>query len=283
MLAGGDKQLAGVVVADREQRQQPGSGPTDQGGQPPVGQGELGLELADALGDDLQRCLAGTQRVGQISLVGSEPGTGVTNADADRSSSASRTEAGAVTTSALSWLIAAVRALLAPRRAVRSTRIASTIRRAAWGPRSPCQPAPRGRRPRRRSGPTAHAGGGSAGPAGRPRPPEPAGPPSSGPGRRRSCRCPPPRPPRPGRGDQASSAAGGSRSGPPGTPGHRGAALLIQHGCVVGATVGVDPADDHPGALGHAGVAVPLDDRAGQARTGRAGGHTRTRLGRASS
>jgi hypothetical protein len=51
----------------------------------------------------------------------------VTDADVERSSSASRTGAGAVTSSALSWLMAAVRALLAPRRAVRNTRIASTI------------------------------------------------------------------------------------------------------------------------------------------------------------
>jgi hypothetical protein len=50
--------------------------------------------------------------------------------------------------------------------------------------------------------------------------------------------------------------------------------LGIEHGSVMGATVGVDPADDNPGALGHAGAAFLLDDRAGQARTGRAGGHT---------
>ena len=52
------------------------------------------------------------------------------------------------------------------------------------------------------------------------------------------------------------------------------ASLCIEHGSVVGATVGVDPADDNPGPLGHAGVAFLLDDRAGGARTGRAGGHT---------
>jgi hypothetical protein len=50
--------------------------------------------------------------------------------------------------------------------------------------------------------------------------------------------------------------------------------LLIKHGRVMGATVGVDPTDDNPRALGHAGVAFLLDDRAGVARTGRAGGHT---------
>jgi hypothetical protein len=42
----------------------------------------------------------------------------------------------------------------------------------------------------------------------------------------------------------------------------------------MGTTMGVDPADDNPGGLGHAEVAFPLEDRAGQARTGRAGGHT---------
>jgi len=52
------------------------------------------------------------------------------------------------------------------------------------------------------------------------------------------------------------------------------ASLCIEHGSVVGATVGVDPADDNPGPLGHAGVAFLLEDRAGGARTGRAGGHT---------
>jgi hypothetical protein len=51
----------------------------------------------------------------------------VINTDTGRPSSTSRTAAGAVTTSAVSWLMAAVRALLAPERAVRDTRIASTI------------------------------------------------------------------------------------------------------------------------------------------------------------
>jgi hypothetical protein len=32
VLAGGCQQLAGVVVANRQQPQQPGSGPTDEGG-----------------------------------------------------------------------------------------------------------------------------------------------------------------------------------------------------------------------------------------------------------
>jgi len=53
--------------------------------------------------------------------------------------------------------------------------------------------------------------------------------------------------------------------------------LLVDNGGVVGAAVGVHAADDHPsalaGALGHAGVAFPLEPRA---RTGthRPGGRT---------
>jgi hypothetical protein len=54
--------------------------------------------------------------------------------------------------------------------------------------------------------------------------------------------------------------------------------LLVNDDGVVSAAMGVHAADDHPGAfpdaLGHAGVAFPLAVRAGQARTGRAGGHT---------
>jgi hypothetical protein len=51
----------------------------------------------------------------------------------------------------------------------------------------------------------------------------------------------------------------------------------------MGATVGIDSADDNPGGLGHAGVAFPLDDRAGgHAPAGRADTPV-TGLGRASS
>jgi hypothetical protein len=49
--------------------------------------------------------------------------------------------------------------------------------------------------------------------------------------------------------------------------------LLVDDGGVVGTAVGVNPADDDPGALGHAGTAFPLGHEPGQARTGRAGGH----------
>ena len=38
--------------------------------------------------------------------------------------------------------------------------------------------------------------------------------------------------------------------------------------------MGVNAADDNASALGHAGTAVPLGHEPGQARTGRAGGHT---------
>jgi hypothetical protein len=53
--------------------------------------------------------------------------------------------------------------------------------------------------------------------------------------------------------------------------------LLVNDGGVVGAAVGVHAADDNPGALGHAGTAFPLGHELGQARTGRAGGHTSDR------
>ena len=45
-------------------------------------------------------------------------------------------------------------------------------------------------------------------------------------------------------------------------------------GGVVSAAMGVNAADDNASALGHAGTAFPLGHEPGQARTGRAGGHT---------
>src|SRR5205823_2251883 len=77
--------------------------------------------------------LAAMEWIGQGAVVWAQPGLAqaATNAGAERPSSASRREAGAVTNSALScalsWLMAAVRALTAPLRAVRSARMDSTI------------------------------------------------------------------------------------------------------------------------------------------------------------
>ena len=48
--------------------------------------------------------------------------------------------------------------------------------------------------------------------------------------------------------------------------------LGIKHGSVMGATVGVDPADDNPAVVRNAEVAFPLDDRA--EGTHRPGGRT---------
>ena len=127
VLAGSCQQLASVVGADRQQPQQPGRGPTDQGGQPLVGQGDLLVQQLDALGDHHQGGLGPVDWVGQRGLVRAQPGTGATNVGVERPSSASRRLAGAVTSSPLSWLMAAVRALTAPLRAVRSARIDSTI------------------------------------------------------------------------------------------------------------------------------------------------------------
>jgi hypothetical protein len=167
--------------------------------------------------------------------------------------------------------MAAVRALT--RRGGRCAAPGSTprSRHAAWAPRSLSRRAPRGRRPRRRSGRTCPAGGGYAGRAGRPRPPSPAGRAGSRPGQRRSCWCPPRRPLRPGRGGRANSAAADSHCSSLGTGGRRATVLGIEHGSMMGATVGVDPADDNSGGLGHPGVAFPLEDRAGgHAPAGRA-------------
>src|SRR6266511_3059790 len=50
--------------------------------------------------------------------------------------------------------------------------------------------------------------------------------------------------------------------------------LLVDGGGVVRAAMGVNAADDNASALGHAGTAFPLGHEPGQARTGRAGGHT---------
>ena len=90
VLAGGDEQLAGMVLADRRSQSWRSH------------RVDLGLEQVHAAGDRLQRCLAGIQRVGQTSSSGRNLAQVAINADVERSLSASRTGAGAVTTSALS-------------------------------------------------------------------------------------------------------------------------------------------------------------------------------------
>jgi hypothetical protein len=87
MLAGGGQQLAGVVDPDRQQLQEPGRGPTDQGGQLLVRQRDLGLQQLDALGDHHQGGLAPLDRIGQGGLVRTQPGTG---ADQRRSGAATQ-------------------------------------------------------------------------------------------------------------------------------------------------------------------------------------------------
>jgi hypothetical protein len=116
-----------VVDADRLQLKQPGRGTADQLGQPLVGQADLLVELVDAASDHAQRRLGGVEGIGQGGLVRAQPGAAATNAAVERPSSASRSDAGAVTSRPLSWLIAAVRALMAPLRAARSARIDSTM------------------------------------------------------------------------------------------------------------------------------------------------------------
>jgi hypothetical protein len=49
--------------------------------------------------------------------------------------------------------------------------------------------------------------------------------------------------------------------------------LLVDHGGVVGTAMGINSADDNPGALGHADIAFPLEDT-GRTGTHRPGGRT---------
>ena len=178
-----------------------------------------------------------------------------TNAGVERPSSASRRLAGAVTSSPLSWLMAAVRALTA---------------RCA---RHPSQHGPGGGLGVDRIGLTPLASGPPVGPVdlhhGHALVQEHPGEP----GAVAAGAFHPDRP-------ELAVPAKPAQQLPVATAGSRELAvaeqpsLLVDDGSVVGATVGVDPADDNTGALGHPGVAFPLDDRAGQARTGRAGGHT---------
>ena len=127
VIAGGDQQLPGVLDADRQQAQGSRCGLGDQLAQPLVGELDLLLQGQDAHRHRAQRCLGRLGRVGQLGKVGRSRAQAATCRAVDHPSSGSRTTAGAVTTTALSWLIAAVRALTAPARTPRSTRIASTI------------------------------------------------------------------------------------------------------------------------------------------------------------
>jgi hypothetical protein len=107
-LAGSDQQLPGMVDADRLQLQQPGRGPSDQSGQPLVGHADLLIELTDAAGDHPQGRLDGLHRIGQGGLLRAQPNAGATNAAVASWSRSSRSGLGAVTSSPLSWLMAAV-------------------------------------------------------------------------------------------------------------------------------------------------------------------------------
>ena len=89
VLAGGDQQLAGMVLANREQLQQPG---------PSISASSNWMRQAIACSAALlaysgsARPVSSGRNLAQVAI----------NADVERSSSASRTGAGAVTTSALS-------------------------------------------------------------------------------------------------------------------------------------------------------------------------------------
>jgi hypothetical protein len=202
-----------------------------------------------------------------------------TNAAVERPSSASRSGAGAVTSRPLSWLVAAVRALIAPLRAARSARIDSTMpsRRLAGGGGHPGQD---------------RAGGGlgvdrvglatlPAEPPVRPvdlhdahpavqQEPGQAGAVAAGAFDPDAVQVPVATKPAKQQLPVAATVGGE-------LPVAQQPSLLVDDGGVVGAAVGVNAADDHPGAfpgaLGHAGVAFPLGVRA---RTGthRLGGRT---------
>jgi hypothetical protein len=107
IVAGGGQQLPCMVDADRVQLQQPGCGPADQLGEALVGQADLLVELVDAAGDHTQRRLDGLDRIGQGGLVRAQPSASGDHAATESWSRSSRSGVGAVTSSPLSWLIAA--------------------------------------------------------------------------------------------------------------------------------------------------------------------------------
>ena len=253
--------------------EEPGSGPTDEGGQPLVSQGELGLEQLDALGDHRQRSLGGMGWIGQGVLVRSEPATG---------SDQGRGGAAVQRLPQVGWGGDQQRLELVDGRG------AGLDRAAAGGAQRPDRlhdpVAPLGGCGRRAS---QHGAGGRLG-VDRVRPATLAAD----------------APVRPVDLDhphllvkQVASQAGAIAASALHTDSThltvtakpaqqllvaatvsreltvaKQPSLLIEHGSVMGATVGVDPADDNPGALGHAEVAFPLDDRA--EGTHRPGGRT---------
>src|SRR5215218_3642987 len=106
----------------------PGSGP-DQPRRPDVAHagvdgehGVVGGQLVKGGGDVL-----GVDGPAPAHLVGIGRAQVTTSVVLGRASSPSRTDAGAVTSRPLSWLMAAVRALMAALRAARSARMASTM------------------------------------------------------------------------------------------------------------------------------------------------------------
>src|SRR5829696_1481345 len=124
VVPGGDQQRPGRVGADPKQGHQPrrrrGGEPVQLG----VQHRQFGREglVAAAQGPQAERAAA----TGVVTGPSSSPAVVWTSRTVDRSRSCSRSSAGAVTTSALSALMAWVRALIAVARATRSERIIST-------------------------------------------------------------------------------------------------------------------------------------------------------------
>jgi hypothetical protein len=274
VVAGGGQQLSSMIDPDRVPLQQPGCGPADQLGEALVGEADLLVELVAAAGDRTQRRLAGCTGSARAASSGRNRTQVATNAATERWSRSSRSRAGALTSSPWRWLMAAVRASggTAPHRPKRPDGLHDAV--AALG---------------RRGGRTGHhrAGGGlgvdrirrAALAAGAPVWPvdlhhgdvliqqEPGQAGAVAAGAVDPDRVWVPVATQPAQQLPGASTVGGE------LPVAQQSSLLVDDGGVVGAAVGVHPADDHPGALGHAGTAVPLQARA---RTGthRPGGRT---------
>src|SRR6266568_2299874 len=122
VVAGGDQQRAGAVLADPEQRHQPGRRRTGEPVQLGGERGDLGRQGLVAAGEDAQR----EHGRGQVIGPGSSSAAARTSQVTDRPRSCSRSSAGAVTSSAGSALMVWVRARIAVWRPTRSERIIST-------------------------------------------------------------------------------------------------------------------------------------------------------------